>query len=123
MFTRGGVPTDAVPLRSSNMVGRGGTPSLALVLLLAMKKISPAGHRHGRRFTVSCRKKKTKTDGGGLSYKFSKPVDLGKNDLMFSRRFIRLSTGLHRASNLNLAVSREIIVARNYRSARGRSKT
>jgi hypothetical protein len=87
-----------------------------------MKKISPADYRHGRRFAFSFRRQKTKTDGASLSYKLSKPVDLGKNDLMFSRRFIRLSIGLQRGSNPNLALSREIIAASHHRSAKPRGK-
>ena len=122
MFTRGGLPTDAIPLKSSNMVGRGGIPSLALVLLLAMKKISPADYRHGRRLRFSVRRKKTKTDRASLSYKLSKPVDLGANDLMFSRRFIRLSTGLYIISIPDVALPHEIVAASHHRSAKRRGK-
>jgi hypothetical protein len=105
------------------MVGRGGTPAVALVLLLTMKNTSPGDHRHGKRLRFSVQREKAKTHGASLGYKFSQPVDLGTNELMFSRRFIGLSTGLHIVSIPDFALPREIIVTRNYRFAKRRSKS
>ncbi len=60
--------------------------------------------------------------GASLNYKLIEPIDLGKNDRMFSRRFIRFSTGLHLASTRDFAQSRLFIVAGSYHSAKRRSK-
>ena len=62
-------------------------------------------------------------DRASLSYKFSEPIDLGKNGLMFSRGLITFSTGLHIASMPDFAESREMIAASNYHSAKRRSKS
>jgi len=88
-----------------------------------MKNINPGVHRQRRRLGFSGRREKVKMDGTSLSYKFSEPVDLGKNGLMFSRGLITFSTGLHIASMPDFAQSREMIAASNYHSAKQRSKS
>ena len=62
-------------------------------------------------------------DRASLSYKFSEPVYLGKNGLMFSRGLITFSTGLHIASMPDFAQSREMIAASNYHSAKRHGKS
>ena len=57
-------------------------------------------------------------DDTRLSYKFSKPVDLGKNRPMFSRRFSRFGTGIHIASTRDFAQSGIFIAAGSYHSAK-----
>ena len=77
------------------MVGRGGTPSLALVILSTMKNFSLKDNKHSRKLRFSVRRAKAKADRASVSYKFDKP---------------------------DIALPREIIVTRKDRSARRSSK-
>ncbi len=78
------------------MVGRGGTPSLALVILFTMKNFSPKDIRHGRKLRFAVRRAKAKAVWPSVSYKFDKH---------------------------DFALGREIIVTRNDRSVRRSSKS
>ena len=57
-------------------------------------------------------------DLGSLSCQFLEPVPPRKNGPMFSRGFIRFSTGLDIALMLDFTHSREISAASKYRSAK-----
>jgi hypothetical protein len=94
----------------AQLVGRSPTPFPALILLLRMK--------NHRRLRFSFRSEKAKMDHGSLSYKFLEPVPPRKNGPVFSRGFIRYSTGLNIVLMLEFTQSREIIAASRCCSAK-----
>ena len=87
-----------------------------------MKNISRGDHRHCRRLRLSVGREKARIAGTSLNYKLIEPIDLGKNDRMFSRLFIRSSGGIQIASTRDFAQSRVFTAACNYHSAKRYSK-